>query len=159
MDDHISTEAIQALEDLYGTASNKSAIITFDHTEYYKQEMGSPLYKFLVSFDKPVDAMEIVGIKHQTNKIEEHFSISGKRQVNLDPGYMEAAKLILATTKNFSHRIYLGQGIYGDVQLFWRQGKFTANPWTYPDYLEKTTLDFLTQLRTRYLEQGNQLWA
>ncbi|HNY92028.1 MAG TPA: DUF4416 family protein, partial [bacterium] len=78
----------------------------------------------------------------------------GRRRVNLDPGYSEAAKLVLATTKNFGHRIYLGQGIYGDVQLFWRKGRFQSNPWTYPDYLEAKSLEFFSALRQDYLKEG-----
>ena len=108
--------------------------------------------EFYCYFKQHIGPMDIVLIKHQSNKIEEKYSSNGKRLVNIDPGYIETPKLILATTKNYSHRIYLGEGIYGDVQLIWRGGCYQANPWTYPDYLEKSSLDFFTQARNIYLK-------
>ncbi|NIA31425.1 MAG: DUF4416 family protein, partial [Actinobacteria bacterium] len=102
------------------------------------------------------DPMEIVSIKLKSNKIESFFSKDAKRSVNIDPGYIETPKLVLATTKNYGHRIYLGQGIYGDVQLYWRNGVFRTNPWTYPDYREMDTLNFLTKVRKKYLSQKGE---
>ncbi len=153
-DDAIRRLAVNQLLALYGPSSQRSPVLLFDHTKYYQDEMGAPLHKYILAFDGLIDPMDAVEIKWATNRIEARYAAGGKRRINLDPGYLEAAKLILVTTKNFSHRIYLGRGIYGDVQLFWRHGGFQANPWTYPDYLEKSTLEFLTLLRKNYLERG-----
>jgi len=158
-DEAVHEEAVHQLLQLYGPCSYKSTILLFNHTRYYQKEMGTPLYKYLLAFDRFIDPMEIVAIKLATNSIENQYAMDGNRRVNLDPGYLEAAKFILATTKNFSHRIYLGQGIFGDVQLYWREGAFQANPWTYPDYLEESTRAFLTQLRQKYVERGSQPWV
>jgi hypothetical protein len=155
-------EAEQALDlftEQVGNIAMASEPFQFNHTRYYEDEMGSQLFKLFYAFEKLIDPMDIVRIKLFSNQIEEKFSDQGKRRVNLDPGYLEAAKLILATSKNFSHRIYLGSGIYGDVQLFWRNGRFQMNPWTYPDYQEQQTLLFLTRLRDHYLKtRGEVPW-
>ncbi len=145
---------MEILESLYGAIEFKSDVFDFVHTNYYKQEMGESLRKFFCSFKNLIEPMQIVDIKLKTNEIEEQNKKSGNRMVNLDPGYMEPAKLILATTKNFSHRIYLGKGIYGDVQLFWRDNRFQDNPWTYPDYKEERTKEFFTRVRKNYLQKG-----
>jgi hypothetical protein len=145
-------QILKELTELWGPISEMSPILLFNHTEYYKKEMGKDLSKFYCSFEQFIPPMEIVQIKHQSNKIEEKYSKKDKRQVNIDPGYIETPKLILATTKNFSHRIYLGDGIYGDVQLIWRGGRFIGNPWTYPDYLEKDTISFFTSVRNTYMK-------
>ncbi|OGC07407.1 hypothetical protein A2V82_06150 [candidate division KSB1 bacterium RBG_16_48_16] len=148
----ISLEKIaELLQGEFGPIDKKTDIFRFDHTEYYLDEMGQPLSKFFCTFSSPIDPADIVEIKLKTNAIEQRFSSHNKRHVNLDPGYLEAAKLVLATTKNFSHRIYLGKGIYGDVQLYWRHGKFQFNPWTYPDYKEPFAVDFFTLIRQEYL--------
>jgi len=142
------------LEATWGTISARSEPVPFTHTRYYEEEMGTGLFKFYCAFSRLIEPMEIVAIKLATNRIEEGLATAGRRRVNLDPGYIEAAKLVLATTKNFSHRIYLGDGIYGDIQLFWRGGRFQSNPWTYGDYLDAATLDFFTAVRQSYMKEG-----
>jgi hypothetical protein len=142
---------LPALQKLYGPIAEESQHFSFVHTRYYEKEMGIHLAKFYIAFHQFIEPMEIVSIKIQTNDMEDTFSDDGRRRINLDPGYLEIPKLVLATTKNFGHRIYLGQGIYGDVQLFWRQGGFQVNPWTYPDYAEKTTKEFFTKIRQKML--------
>jgi len=142
--------ALTRMIELYGPVQAKSNSFTFNHTRYYRDEMGDNLFKFYCTFEHLIDPMDIVDIKLQTNAIEEQFSKNSKRSVNIDPGYIEVPKLVLATTKNYGHRIYLGKGIYGDVQLYWRQGTFQANPWTYPDYTDPQNLDFFVNARTEY---------
>lgn len=155
-------QADQALEwfrEKAGEVSTSSEPFTFIHTRYYEPEMGSDLSKIFYAFADLMDPADLVSLKRYSNHIEERLSVQGRRRVNLDPGYLEAAKLILATTKNFSHRIYLGQGIYGDVQLYWRDGRFQCNPWTYPDYQDATTLAFFTRVRDHYLTRnGDTPW-
>jgi hypothetical protein len=155
-------EAEQALhwfEEKAGPVADRSEIIRFDHTHYYDEEMGSDLNKRFYAFLHPIDPADLASFKLFSNEIEDRLSQEGRRHVNLDPGYLEAAKLILATTKNFSHRIYLAQGIYGDVQLFWRHGCFQFNPWTYPDYKDDRVLLFFTRIRGAYLQnRGETSW-
>ena len=144
-------DILKEITDLWGPISVKGEDFEFTQTEYYQKEMGSNLVKFYCAFEQYIDPMRIVDIKHQSNNIEEKYTGPSGRNVNIDPGYIETPKLVLATTKNFSHRIYLGNGIYGDVQLIWRGGKFIGNPWTYPDYLTENALLFFTKIRRNYL--------
>ena len=81
------------------------------------------------------------------------YTVNEKRLVNIDPGYICPAKLVLATTKNYSHRIYLNKNIYGDIHLQFSNGTFQSQPWTYPDYQNKENIRFFNALRKRYLEQ------
>lgn len=134
-----------------GPVQQSSQPFAFDHTDYYADEMGRSLIKLFVSFKNRIDPVRLPDMKLYTNAIEQRFAAQGKRTVNLDPGYIEIPKLVLATTKNFSHRIYIGKGIFGDVQLYWRQGKFIGNPWTYPDYLEPENIDFFTAIRNQLI--------
>ncbi|MBN2411891.1 DUF4416 family protein [candidate division KSB1 bacterium] len=138
--------------ELYGPVKSRIKPFAFTHTQYYCDEMGENLFKFYCTFEQHIEPMEIVDIKLQTNDIEEKYSKEGKRNVNIDPGYIEVPKLVLATTKNYGHRIYLGKGIYGDVQLYWSRGTFQANPWTYPDYTEPQNFDFFVNARKEYFK-------
>jgi hypothetical protein len=137
----------------WGPELMRSADFAFDFSDYYRAEMGSDLRKTFHAFETSIDPVQIVEIKHRSNEIEIRLSSSGKRKVNIDPGYLEAAKLVLASTKNYSHRIYLAGGIYGDVQLVWRRGRFQGQPWTYPDYLQPLALDFFTRVREMLLHR------
>jgi hypothetical protein len=143
--------ATEMLIKKFGPIEHTSDLLTFTYTDYYSDEMGKDLKKLFYSFAKLIDSENIVAVKLATNQIEMKLSQSGRRTVNLDPGYLEAAKLILATTKNFSHRIYLGKGIYGDVQLYYRKGRFQTNEWTYPDYKEDKSIAFFNKIRAEYL--------
>ncbi|HOT97151.1 MAG TPA: DUF4416 family protein [bacterium] len=146
--------ACDQLERAWGPISARTEPFPFIHTTYYEAEMGEGLRKFYCAFKQLIEPMEIVAIKLATNQIEAGLATAGRRRVNIDPGYIEAAKLVLATTKNFSHRIYLGQGIYGDVQLFWQGGRFKSNPWTYADYLDPAILEFFTSIRQDFMKEG-----
>jgi hypothetical protein len=96
-------------------------------------------------------------MKLLTNEIEAAFLSNGRRQVNIDPGYLTGANVILATTKNFDHRMYLGKGIYGDVHLRYRREKFHFNDWTYPDYKDMMVIDFFARLRKVYMKEFRKL--
>jgi len=152
-------QALERFREKAGEVILSSEPFAFTHTQYYEPEMGSALTKIFYAFADRIDPTDLIGLKLYSNQIEGHLSLHGRRRVNLDPGYLEAAKLILATTKNFSHRIYLGQGIYGDVQLYWRDGRFHCNPWTYPDYQDAATLALFTRVRENYLtNNGDTPW-
>jgi len=137
----------------WGEIDLRSPIYDFTHTHYYEAEMGKGLRKQFVSFRRLICPESLPAIKHLTNALEAQFSSEGKRTVNLDPGYVEGSKMVLATTKNYSHRVYIGAGIYGDVQYRFMNGSFRSNDWTYPDYQEPLAIDFFNQVRERYREQ------
>lgn len=122
-----------------------------DFTDYYNPEFGSDLKKQFFIFKQPIDLEKAHHIKVWTNAIEaenlEDLHHQSRRQINLDPGYLEPSKLVLFSTKNFSHRVYCGDGIFGEVTLIYERGKFKVLPWTYPDYFCEQNLEFLLQMR------------
>lgn len=140
-------EAIADLEGTFGIIDNRSEIIAFTHTDYYVAEMGTDLKKLLVSFENPFNPQDLWLAKRSTIDIEGIYAVGGKRRVNIDPGYVEPSKLVLASTKNFSHRIYLQQGIYAEITMTYSGGQFNKLPWTYPDYQEPAFLKFLEIVR------------
>ncbi|NOZ61225.1 MAG: DUF4416 family protein [Calditrichaeota bacterium] len=147
----------EILQNEFGPVDCLSAIFPFDYTRYYSREMGSDLRKQLLGFERLIPPDNLPEIKLRTNGIEDRFSLDGNRRVNLDPGYLSAANVVMATTKNFDHRIYLGKGIFGDVQLRYRANKFHFNPWTYPDYKDKYIIDFLARTRKIYMKEFDRM--
>jgi len=142
------------LEEKFGSIDTFSAIYDFTYTQYYAKEMGVNLQKQFLGFEKLIRPESLPDIKLMTNEIEQKFSQENKRQVNIDPGYLTGAKVVLATTKNFDHRIYLSKGIYGDVHLRYRRNKFHLNEWTYPDYREMIVIEFFARLRKKYMKES-----
>ncbi len=112
----------------------ETEVLSFEHTGYYAGEFGTGLKRVFLSFRRLIPAERLAEIKIITNRIESRLSVNGRRTVNIDPGYIDLAKLVLATTKDYSHRIYLGSGISAEVTLFYSKGDFQSWPWTYPDY-------------------------
>ena len=125
----------------------------FTDTDYYTPEMGPGLGRLLVSFSHLADPAQLADWKVFTNGLEDRFSLGGRRLVNLDPGYVARERLVLATGKNFSHRLYLGHGIYGDLTLVWGRGAFQTLPWTFPDYARGPLAELLRLVRKKYLWQ------
>jgi hypothetical protein len=122
-------------------------------TPYYQSEMGKGLKKCFLVFSNLIDPAALTDAKIKTNHIEQTYLYDNKRLINLDPGYISQAKLVLATTKNYSHRVYMGQGIFGDVHMHYQNGEYRPNPWTYPDYQAQMNVDFFGAIRKNYLEQ------
>lgn len=112
----------------------KSDVIDFTYTDYYDKEMGSLLKRRFLSFKKLVRLETIAKVKLLTNDIEKRFCVHGKRTVNIDPGYVDMAKIVLLSTKNYSHRVHIGNGIFAEVTLHYKDKRFNFWPWTYPDY-------------------------
>jgi hypothetical protein len=133
----------------------------FDTTEYYKDEMGEGLQRQFVCFAGLLTQPDrLAEIKRLTNEIEQRIADDVldpaiPRPVNLDPGYLTLSKLVLATTKDYSHRIYLQAGIYAEVTLYYKSGGWQAWPWTYPDYAAPTYHGFFTQVREALNAQTN----
>jgi hypothetical protein len=98
----------------------------------------------------------LAAIKRQTNDLEAGSSVEDRRQVNIDPGYVSLSKLVLATTKNHAHRIYLSDGIYAEVTLHYRDGAFRGYPWTYPDYASSEYCALFQKVRDLYRRQLRQ---
>ncbi len=138
------------LEALYGPPDMVSPWLAFDFTRYYEKEMGAPLKRRLLSFKRLIGQERLAEIKLATNQIEAGLSADGRRQVNIDPGYLTLERFVLATGKNYTHRIYLDRGIYADLTLVYTGGGFKALDWTYPDYSSDPIRTFLAEARSRY---------
>lgn len=146
-------EVESVLEDLFGPIILHSADIPFVQTTYYEREMGSKLTRTYVGFAPLRSMAELAAVKHQTNQLETRWAVDGHRLANLDPGYLDHAKVVLATTKDYSHRLYLGGGIYAEVTLHYRHKRYQPWEWTYPDYCQPASMDFFNQLREAYKTQ------
>ena len=140
-----------ALTESFGPVDMVSSWLPFDFTTYYEPEMGAPLFRRVLAFKTLVKQSVLADIKVTTNHLEQEYSLSGKRRVNLDPGYMLHERFVLATGKNYSHRIYIGRQMYADLTLIYIKGRFQTLPWTYPDYAEKRMLTYLEQVRQKYV--------
>ncbi len=146
----ILPEVANEMVRVFGDIDLISGWMDFDYTHYYAKEMGSPLYRRMVVFKELIPQEAIGQIKLTTNTMEERFAREGKRRVNIDPGYLLLERFVLATGKNFTHRIYIGSGIYADLTLIFQHGDFRSLPWTYPDYKDGQMKSFLKQVRHKY---------
>ena len=134
-----------------------SPVWPFTNTKYYAKEMSDNLFRQIVSLTKLGHPDRLIELKLASNSVElddaSNRNRGLRRAINLDPGYITPAKLVLATTKDYSHRVYLGQGIYAEATLHYHAGSWIAWPWTYPDYAVSTYHDFFAQVRSRLLDQ------
>jgi hypothetical protein len=146
-------ETIKILSSSYGQPDYISEVVSFNYTNYYCAEMGENLVRRFLSMEKLIRPEILPDIKLATNEIEDKFSIEKKRAVNIDPGYLSKAQLILATGKGFAHRPYLRDGIYADLTLVYQGKKFCSLPWTYPDYADEKQTAMLSKIRAKYLLQ------
>lgn len=163
------------MEKKFGPIELRSPILPFNYTDYYEKEMGKDVKRQFLSFQKLIDPGALADIKLFTNKLEEscrdRYASGGLalskeaspgrlldarrcyRPINLDPGYLASSKLVLASTKDYSHRTYLKKGIYAEVTLRYAKGAFELLPWTFPDYRSKGYIDFFTETRTLYMKK------
>ncbi len=145
---------VEQIEAIFGAIDLRSEVFNFDgFTSYYQAEMGAGLQKLFVSFGQLAEAESLPHYKVKTNELETRFIRDRQRSVNVDPGYLTEAKVVLATTKDYSHRLYLGQGIFGDIHLQFARKSFQPQAWTYPDYQQELAVQFFNRLREIYRRQ------
>jgi hypothetical protein len=149
--------AIEILTDKFGKADFVSDVWPFDKTDYYKDQTGSRILRQFVSIERLFDPGKLAKIKHITNRLEQKLAaklaLPLPRPVNLDPGIIEPSKLVLATTKNYSHRIYIGKKMYAEVTLLFDKGCWKPFDYTYADYRQQCYFDFFDEVRTQLVEQ------
>lgn len=149
--------AVDVLTDKFGISDFISDVWPFDQTDYYKDQTGSRILRQFISFERLIDPGKLAKIKHRTNKLEQKLAktlaLPLPRPVNLDPGIIEPSKLVLATTKNFSHRIYIGRNMYAEITLIVDKGQWRPLDHTFPDYRQQCYFDFFEKVRTQLLEQ------
>lgn len=140
----------------FGDIDFLSRWLPFDYTRYYEAEMGTGLFRRMMTFKRLIAQDRLAGIKHATNAVESEFAVRGGRRINIDPGYLLRERFVLATGKNFSHRIYIGSRVYADLTLVYQKGAFRPLPWTYPDYKAPELHDFLLRVRNKYIFDQKQ---
>jgi hypothetical protein len=118
----------------FGAPDYVSPQMSFNQTGYYAKEMGTGLVRCIYACPALMRPDELYTLKLLTVDLETRLRVEGKRRVNIDPGYLSLAKLVLATTKDNVHRICIGEGVYAEVTLYFKKGRFHPWPWTYPDY-------------------------
>ncbi len=128
-----------------------------EFSNYYDGELGGEGMRRIYSFDRLVDASEQAEIKEWTNALELELAVNGDRRINLDPGFINHGRLMLATTKKAGFRIPLKRGIYTELTLYWARGEWHKLPWTYRDYQSEKVQKFITRARARYLAQRKEL--
>src|SRR5690349_9926956 len=141
----------QRAEEAWGPVALRSELFEHRETSYYEATMGPDLKKTFWAFESLVDPAGLVEWKETTNQWESEYQRLGThpepRPLNLDPGYLTEAKLILATTKDRDHRIYLDRGIYAENTLCFHHGTWQPRPWTYPDYQRADYHQFFQRCR------------
>ncbi|MBA4372098.1 MAG: DUF4416 domain-containing protein [Thermodesulfovibrio sp.] len=140
------------LENLFGRVLLRSPVMAWDHSHYYRDELGVPIFRIFIFFERCIDAALLPDIKVSTEELELRNLKDGRRQINLDPGYLTEAKVILASTKNYSHRIYLGRGIYAEQEYIFSKGRYLPLAHTYTDYRKQEYLDIFHQARRQFRE-------
>ena len=150
-DKHLLEPIAKELSARFGSTDIISSWMPFDYTSYYEREMGAPLFRRLFAFERLIQQDTLAQIKVSTNQIEQNYVRDEKRSVNIDPGYLVLERFVLASGKNYSHRIYLSEGIYADLTLIYHQGRFQQLPWTYPDYADHRMLMILERIRHKYV--------
>jgi len=157
-DPDLMREAIRRLRARFGPTDLESETWPFDRTDYYRVEMGEDIKRRFVFFEELVSVERLAEVKRLTNDAEAHICDDvlcprERRPVNIDSGYMTLSKFVLATTKDYAHRIYIDRGIFAEVTLHYAHGAWQPYPWTYPDYAADTYHAFFASAREKLKEQ------
>ena len=161
-DEVIYEKALKMLTEAFGEIDGESERFSFsrEFSDYYDEELGGEGQRVIFSFRDVVDPSRQAEIKKMTNEMERILSdSSGNRLINLDPGFINHGRLMLATTKKAGFRIPLEDGIYTELTLFWAKGEWHKLPWSYRDYQSKKVQKFLTETRKKYLAERKTLLA
>lgn len=155
----VRSQCLERLIAEFGPIDHQSRLEPFTFTDYYCDEMGETIYRQYLSAERLVEMADLPNLKHRTNQLEIEMARLDergrrRRQVNIDPGYLTHSKLVLATTKDYCHRIYVAEGIFAEVTLHYeRPDGFWPFPWTYPDYARAKVCDFFNKVRNTYRDQ------
>ncbi|MGQ9647350.1 MAG: DUF4416 family protein [Thermodesulfobacteriota bacterium] len=151
-EDSLLEKGMKDLGEMFGEVDFISDVLPFDFTDYYAKEMGKDLFRRFITFSSLISRSLLPKIKQETNHLEEKYSSpAGHRRINIDPGYLCLEHVILATTKGYTHRPYLREGIYADLTLIYRNKSYQPLEWTYPDYRQPEVIRLFNQFRKTYL--------
>lgn len=159
VDETVLAEARTSLSAVFGEPDASSAVAPFDTTDYYRDEMGAELLRQFVTFRQRIDPGTLVEAKVRTNRIESELAArtaagQPSRRVNLDPGYLNPSRLVLASCKDFSHRVYIGRGVYAELTLTFHKEGCRFFDWTYPEYRSNFCTEFLLRVRRQVIDEG-----
>ncbi len=151
--------ALAELVSEFGEYDNATEEFSFskEFSTYYDEEIGGEGLRRIYSFKRLVDPSRQADIKELTNALEAKFSIDGNRKINIDPGFINHGRLMLATTKPAGFRIPLKNGIHTELTLFYARGEWHKFPWSYRDYCSERVQKFLTEVRKSYLAERKAL--
>jgi hypothetical protein len=153
LEEEIFHRGVEDLRSTFGETDTVSDRFPFDVTDYYTREMGGPLFRHFMTFGRLIPVPSLPDVKLATNRLEEEYARSDRcRRINIDPGYICLEHVILATTKGYTHRPYLRDGIYADLTLIYRNKSFQPLEWTYPDYRQEAVITLFNRSREKYLE-------
>lgn len=141
------TSVRQAITERLGSVEIVSEVFPFSHTGYYAEEMGSELQRIFYVFEGLYEREYLIDAKMMSYDMEREYTKGGGRTVNVDPGILTLENFVLATFKNYYHRIYLGKGVYGEVTLYYSKEEYRELPWTYPDYRDVKVKNFFKETR------------
>ena len=141
------------LQRRFGKIDFESQTLAFNHTAYYEKEFGKDLKRRFIGFKKLIIPCNLPEIKIYTNRIEKKLSNGSSRLINIDPGYLDLSKLVLASTKDYKHRIYLNKAIFAEVTLFYENKSYRPWEWTYPDYKSNEYIAIFNRIRDIYAGQ------
>lgn len=161
-DQGLSSAAHEELSHRFGALDPPGKPYNFSlYSRYYDEELGAPVWKHLIGLEELRQPTDLVPIKRTTESIESGFRLEkgGRlcRRVNIDPGYVNGWQVVLASVKNYAHRIYLGQGVFAEITLVYRKSSFHSLPWTYPDYQDPEVQSRLEILRREWMERSQSL--
>ncbi|HLP46940.1 MAG TPA: DUF4416 family protein [Candidatus Kapabacteria bacterium] len=148
-------EIKKILADLFSPVDLEVGPFDFVFTTYYNREMGSPLFRRFISFEKLISPEELPDIKIRTDQIEMETAVNGNRLINLDPGYLSEANVIIATTKNHYHRVPLSKGIYAHIEYVIKKKKIIPLEWTYPDFKTPQYIAFFERLNLLFKQKDH----
>ncbi len=156
-------EVERRLSAAYGAVEDRTEIFLFSFPGRFQREMGENLKKRIICFETLVPIEQLPEVKMFTNDLEweyrEHHLERSRRAINLDPGYLTLSKVLLASTRNYSHHVYLKDGVYGELLLRFHRGTLRNLPWTYADYRSHLAHSFFTKVRERYHAQLKSRFA
>lgn len=150
---NVLENTLRILKRRFGPTDYESQIMPFTHTDYYDREMGKGLKRKFIAFQRLIRPEKLCAVKVFTNRIEAKFSKGGLRLINIDCGYVDLAKLVLASTKDFRHRLYLGKGIFAEITLFYQDKSYHYWDWTFPDYRTQDYINIFNEIRRLYHQQ------
>ncbi len=144
-------ELKERLTEIYGPSDMESPVWEWEDTDYYLDEMGADLKRRFIFFKDLIDPGLISEIKFTTVELEEQYLMENKgRRINLDPGYLDSARVVLVSAKDYSHRVYVGNSVYGEVPLIYSGGNYQIMPYTYPDFRSDKYFELFKKARELY---------